>query len=175
MNETSKEKLNLILERLKKDKKTAVIIMLAFLGILLIYASEFVQDDEYLPENNNSQIMYSDNDLKAELEALISKIDGVGKTAVMITYDGTAENIYALNMTEQADGNNIKKDEEYLIIDSGSSEDGLLLKKVYPRVTGVAVVCDGGSDPVVKNEITQLLKALYNISSNSISISEMNS
>ncbi len=175
MDETREKKIYLFLEKLKKDKKTAFIILVAFLGILLISLSEFVPDNEAVSENTYSQSVCLNNDAKAELEDIISKIDGVGKVSVMITYEGTEENIYALNMTEQSNVNDVKRDEEYLILDKGNDEDGLLVKKVYPRVTGIAVVCVGGGNPAVKNEITHMLKALYNISSNSISISEMNS
>ena len=91
----------------------------------------------------------------------------------MITFEGTSESIYANNIYEQNDEGRVKTENEPLILDKGNIEDGLLLKEIYPRVTGVAVVCEGGSNPTVKNEVTLMLKALYGISSNSISISEM--
>ncbi len=173
MGEINKEKLFLLFEKLKKDKKTLLIVFIGFIGILLIFFSEFLPPEENESEEKHIQSSIVDSTKKEELEHIIGKIKGVGKVEVMITYDGTSENVYANNVSEQIKDTETKKDEEHIILDKGNTEEGLLIKAIYPHVTGVAVVCEGGGSPTVKNEITQMLKALYNISSNSISITEM--
>ena len=175
MNEKYIKKLFLLFEKLKKDKRTLIIVLLGIIGILLIFFSELLPEKDNFSEEYYSQSTFNDSNEKQELENIIGKIKGVGRVEVMLNYDGTAENIYANNTSEQIKGTERKTDEEHIIIDKGSTEDGLLVRTVFPRVTGVAVVCEGGGSPTVKNNITQLIKALYNISSNSISISEMNS
>lgn len=161
--------------KLKKDKKTFFIMLIGLSGILLILFSELISSEEAENTDSISAADYSSVALKDELEQTIGKIKGVGRTKVMITYDGTPESVYASDSSEHTRGDELKRDGKHIIIDKGNTEDGLLLKEIYPRVTGVAVVCEGGGNPTVKNEITLMLKALFNISSNSISISEMNS
>ncbi len=175
MSDASIKKLFLLFEKLKKDKKTFAIVLLGVSGILLISFSELLPAEERTADKGYTQTAVTDSNEKEELESIIGKIKGVGRVEVMINYEGTAENIYANNTSQQLKDSESKTQEEHIIIDKGSGEDGLLVKSIYPRVTGVAVVCEGGGSPTVKNDITQLLKALYNISSNSISISEMSS
>ncbi len=174
MNEASIKKLFLVFEKMKKDKKTLMIIFIGLAGILLICFSEFIPVNKDAELEAYTQNSLADGSEREELEHIISSIKGVGRVEVMIKYEGTTENIYANNSSEQIKDNERKKEEDHIIIDKGSTEDGLLVKSVFPKVTGVAVVCEGGGSPTVKNDITQLLKALYNIGSNSISISEMN-
>ena len=173
MNENIKEKLFLIFEKIKKDKKSLLIAVIGLLGMLLVSASELMPDSENIQEQKQSVYSYESSDERAELERLIGEIKGAGKVSVMLTYEGTAENVYANNMSVQTNNEENRSEEEHIILDKGNTEDGLLVKSIFPRVTGVAVVCEGGGSATVKNEITQMLKALYNISSSNISISEM--
>jgi len=175
MSENNKEKLMLLFGKIKKDKKSMLIVILGLIGMVLVFLSEAVPESETVDKEKNSVYSYESRDERKELEQLIGKIKGAGKVSVMLKYEGTAENIYANNLTEQSNGEEKRREEEHIILDKGDMEDGLLLKSVFPRVTGVAVVCEGGGSSSVKNEITQLIKALYNISSSNISISEMNS
>lgn len=173
MNENSKEKLFLIFEKIKRDKKSLLIVVIGLLGMILVLCSELMTDSEIVKEDSGIKYSNEGYNERTELEHLISNIKGAGKASVMLTYEGTAENIYANNLSEQKNEKEDKREEEHIIIDKGDTEDGLLLKSVFPRVIGVAVVCEGGGSASVKNEITQMLKALYNISSSNISISEM--
>lgn len=171
MDKHIKDKFLVIAERIKRDKKLLLTVVLGLTGILMIFASEIsfseTETDSKVNEHSISK-MSSD-----ELEEIIESINGAGKTKVIITYEGTSENVYARNYSSQSKENDEKRDEEHIILDTGSDEDGLLVKKIFPKVTGVAVVCRGGNNPIVKNEITQLLKALFDIGSNNISITEM--
>lgn len=173
MNETA-ERLLKLLNRLKDDRRALLIIGISFLGVLLIFLSEVVpsgsSDDEQMKVNKEQ--VYADT--KDELVHIIGKIEGVGKTEVMVTYDGTAEKVYAYDLSEQGTDTETKREEEHIILDKGNTEEGLPVREIFPRVNGIAVVCEGGGSPKVKNEITNMLKALYGISSNNISISEMN-
>ncbi len=173
MSESSKEKLFLLFEKIKKDKKSLLIVAIGLLGMILVSVSELIPGSEAATDEKTAVYSFENNDEKSELEQIISEIKGVGKVSVMLTYEGTNENIYANNVSQQKKDTESRTEEEYIILDKGNTEEGLLVKSVYPRVTGVAVVCEGGGSASVKNEITQMLKALYNITSNNISISEM--
>lgn len=174
MSDANRKKLFLLFEKLKEDKKTLLIIAIGFLGVFLIFISEIFPEKGSEMTQLKAQNEYEFFDTGKELEQIIGKIEGVGDVEVMITYDGTSETVYAYDKSEQKNDTELKKEEEHIIIDKGNAEDGLLIKEIYPKVTGVAVVCEGGGKPTVKGEITQMLKALYGISSNCISVSEMN-
>lgn len=173
MNKSSKEKLFLLFEKIKKDKKALLIIVIGLLGMIMVSVSELMPDNNETINEKDSVYSYETDSEKSELEQIIGKINGVGKVSVMLTYEGTSENIYANNVSEQKNDNENRREEEHIILDKGNTEEGLLIKSVFPRVTGIAVVCEGGGRASVKNEITLMLKALYNLPSNNISISEM--
>lgn len=173
MNSNDGNFFRVLTEKLKKDKKSLMIILIGIAGMLLIVLSEFTGE---VPTDDNTEknpFIYNSIGDRSELETLISKIDGAGKASVIITYECSKENIYARNLSENKEEKGDKKTEEYIIVDEGDDETGLIVKEIYPKVAGVAIVCQGGDSPTVKNEITMLIKALYNISSNNISITKM--
>ncbi len=168
------EKIAPLIDKLKKDKKTLLIIVISFLGVFLIFLSEFMPSEDSEAYDSNVYDEHTDFNAKEALERIIGKIEGVGKVEVLVAYEGSAETVYASDKSEQSKASETKTEQEHIILDKGNTEDGLRLKEIYPKVIGVAVVCEGGGNPKVKNEITQMLRALFSINSNNISISEMN-
>lgn len=158
-----------LFDKLKKDKKSMLIILLGISGMLLILFSGTDTVNADATEETSAGV-YSQENISAQVKKLISDINGAGKTEVVITYENDFETVYAVNTDEKYSGNDIHTDREYIITDD---ETGLILKVLYPKVRGVAVVCQGGDDPVVKQKIYSVLSALFDISSNKISVVDM--
>lgn len=159
------------LERLKKDKKSLLTVVIGIAGMLLVLLSElpfFSGEERTASEDTNS---YYIQDLEQRTEKMISKIAGAGKVGVMLTYECAEETVWAKDISEKTDGNtggNVEQ--KHIIIDASQGETGLAVKVIYPKVRGVAVVCSGGDDPTVRSEIKALVSALFDIGSNRISI-----
>ena len=115
-----------------------------------------------------------ETELSDRLEKLLEAIDGAGKVKVMITFNTYSETVYAENSEENigADGETDTSD-EYIIIDGEDGETGLRLKIISPEIKGVAVICQGGNNPVIKEQIISVVSALFDISSNKISVAVM--
>lgn len=158
-----------ITDRIKKDKKSMLVIALGISGMLIILFSgtNETTDDTAVDINCNT---YAEDIVLKQVEELISEINGVGKAEVVITYENDFETVYAANSNEKYTGDDVHIDREYIITDD---ETGLIIKTVYPKVRGVAVVCQGGDEPVVKEKIYSALSALFDISSNKISVVDM--
>lgn len=175
MNSDENKKENLlgvirrVADKLKKDKKTLLILLLGLCGMLLILFSD-TDDAAVTAVSDKNNGTYAEDIILKQVRELISDINGVGKTEVVITYENDFENIYATNTNEQYNGDDIDIDREYIVTDD---ETGLVIKTVYPKVRGVAVVCQGGSDPAVKEKIYSVLSALFDISSSKISVTDM--
>ncbi len=171
----NKDEMKVFFERLKKDKKTLMILIIGFIGIFLVMISETGNekdaDEQYLSDSHN---IHSESELAVEVEKFIETIEGAGKVKVMLTYKSYEETVYAYDKDENTD---IKGERDfasqYIILDSGEKEDGLKLKIILPEVKGVAVVCQGGENPVIKEQIISALSALFDISSNKISVASM--
>ena len=168
-----------IFDMFQKSKRFAIIIVLCFLLIFIIIFSEMFSksNKDQIKENNKSYTNYAET-LEIKLENIISSINGAGDCKIMVTLETGEENVYA----KQAKNQNEDKSEftktldeyEYVILKSSSStEEGMLLKVVEPNIRGVAIVCRGGDDPQVKEEIISAVSAVLNIKTNKISITKM--
>ena len=168
------EELKQIFDRFKKDKKSLVIISLGIIGMLMIMLSGDGDNKKVQSDVINTQIILSEAQLADEVENFIENIAGAGKTKVILTFESYEETIYAEDKDENY-SNDGEKDinSEYVIIDNGDSEDGLKLKVISPKIRGVAVICQGGNDSIVKTQIVSALSALFDISTNKISVAVM--
>lgn len=163
------ENISTFLEKLRKDKKTIFIIMIGFLGMVLILFSPNDSEKKRAVDQVET-VNYNSDNIQDEVEAMIESIKGAGKTKVYITYESDSEHVYAMNIDEKSDGSDLHYKSEYIITDD---ENGLILKVIYPKVRGVAVICEGGGDPLVKEKIYSVISALFDISTNKISVTDM--
>lgn len=154
---------------------------MGFIGIFLIFISEF-----NFPENNNKEkdstqeSVYPNeycNSLEEKVKEIVQSIDGAGRAKVMITLSETTEYIYATNdkiVRKDTDKtNDTNRQNDYVIIDSNNKDTGLSLKTIEPKVRGVAIVCEGGDDIKVQSQIYSAVGAVLNVSTSRISISKL--
>ncbi len=159
------------LDKLKKDKKALFTVIIGITGMLLILLSELPLFSGEAKDVRSDGNEYINRSLEQETEKLISEIKGAGKVSVMLTYESSEEKVWAKDTDIKSTGEDEKNiNEKHIIIDGTDGETGLAVRVIYPRVRGVAVVCSGGDDPIVKSEIKALLSALFDIGSNRISI-----
>ena len=161
------EKLTEFIVKLKKDKKTALIIFTAILGMLLIlFSGTPAEKTEKASESKTEEMI----EWEEKLQKLLSSVEGAGRVRVMITYETSDEEVFAYNKDESFRENEEKFSSDYILVENNGSETGLKLKTVYPEVKGVAVVCDGADDPVTKEQIISVISALFDISTKNISV-----
>ncbi len=162
---------------LKNDRKKLIILIVALLGIILIVISSFEDKTVSDVEETQPQSDFSESDytaaLEKRLEETVSSLYGAGRSRVMVTLECDYETVYARDGSYSKDEASSDEKSEYIIIDSEQQEDGLVLKTVTPRVRGVAVLCEGGNDPYVCEQVSQMLSALLDLGSNSISVSKI--
>ncbi len=111
--------------------------------------------------------------LQDELESVLSKMSGVGKCSVFITFADGGETVYACDEDVSSTTEKVNTDRKYVLVSSRS--EGLVLKVYSPMVLGVAVICQGGESTRVKNDVTEVLSRTLGISADCISVKKMNS
>lgn len=167
----------------KGNKKNTVNLLVIFiLGIILMLSGnrafksknkEEINNQEY-DQNNNHIINTTLNEksfeerIEARLEALLSKVKGVGEVKVMVTLTNGREIVVATNKTLE-EKENIEKDseggerqsresksseEKIIIRDERNVDIPLILKEIEPKVEGVVIVAEGGGN----SEINEMLK-----------------
>ncbi|MCM1364064.1 MAG: hypothetical protein NC122_03230 [Faecalibacterium sp.] len=157
------------------DKKLFIIILVGVLGMLILLFSELGESEAHVQPIVEKDI---EMQMTEELTDILEKISGAGRVKVMLTFESSQESVFASDTDENVDseidgGEERKTKSEHIIIKSDNGEEGLKVKDIYPKIRGVAVVCDGGSNSVVKGQIISMISALFNINSTKISVAAM--
>lgn len=111
--------------------------------------------------------------LAAELENILSQVQGAGKVDVALTVASDGVKDYAVNSkddkreTVEKDSKGVQSTvteqstEKDLAVSGGGP---LLVEQKAPEIMGVLVVADGARDPAIKEELTDVTAALLNLS-----------
>lgn len=151
---------------LEKQNRTRLAVVLGGAAMLLLLLSELLPaTPSEIPAASASQASAYREQLEAQLQDLIGQIDGAGATTVMVTLETGEETVYA---TDTQSGQT-QSQETHVLLDDGTA---LAQTVYYPQVCGVAVVCDGGGDVRVAARITELVRALLDISSTRICVEQ---
>ena len=151
---------------LEKQNRTRLAVVLGGAAMLLLLLSELLPAKPMeIPAASASQASAYREQLEAQLQDLIGQIDGAGATTVMVTLETGEETVYA---TDTQSGQT-QSQETHVLLDDGTA---LAQTVYYPQVCGVAVVCDGGGDVRVAARITELVRALLDISSTRICVEQ---
>lgn len=127
-----------------------IIIIAGIVGIALIFLSSYIDFDG----SNNKQkdeefsVTTYSTEIESNLQTVISKIEGAGKTHVLLTMENSVEYVYLKDSTTKT-------------------------KEIEPLIRGVLVVCEGGDDPVVVQRITEAVTKSLDISTAKVCITKL--
>lgn len=155
------------------NRKTKIIVAIGLLAMLLIFLTEILPDSE--ETNADPTAAYSSADTQAykkqiekELTEILERIDGVGSVSVLATVEGTTEYIYAEEEDRSSSVESGKTDESYqnsiVLIEENGEKKALVRKIIQPKVSGVVVVCEGGDDVRISEQIYKAVSAALGIS-----------
>ena len=155
-----------------RDKVVRWLLWIGLVGMLLIALSEI------LPRRNTAEmdtVTVSGSQVEQVLEhritTLLRQVEGVGNCQVMVTLESDSQAVYAADTVSSsgADGS-ASFSEQYLTVDTDTGPLGLLLTRLQPTVKGVAVVCDGGDNPVIQDRVIQVVATAFHISERRICV-----
>lgn len=135
-------------------------------------------------ESNNNQ--FNEYNLEENLEDILSKIAGVGKVKVLVTYSETSEVVAMYNEkntsnnTEETDTNGgVRKieqtdtDKEIIYEEKNGQKTPITQKVIMPKIEGAIITAEGASDPIIKTNIIQAVSVATGISTYRIQVFEM--
>ena len=185
-----------IIKRIKeyiagKDRKKLIenAAIAVIIGVIVIIAGStvFRSSKTDIPQKSQQKSSNADDasqstlsvgdDLEMKLQSVLSQIQGVGKTDVMITYKTTRENVPAYDInknqssTEEKDsegGTRSIRQEEYdssVVFEDGSGGGKIpvILKELEPEVKGVLVVAEGAGSIEVRERILHAVTVVLDI------------
>ena len=197
-----KEKIEKLKEKLEKNGENKKIENLIVFVIILIVTiiiintiwnsndnkdkkeSEDVSGYKRLAIEDNNTATNESDDLEKKLEQILSKMEGVGKVSVMITYSQGSEIIPMQNetsksskinetdsdggtrTTEQVDSN------KEVIYSNGNKVETQTIKN--PIAQGAIVIAEGASNAMVKTNIVSAVEAITGLATYKVQVFEMN-
>lgn len=163
------------MENATKDQRGNLKILLptiaAIIGIGLLLIGNIVGKKNENNDANNTANDPSYMDAEAfatsveeKIITICREVDGVGQVRAAVTLGGGYRAIYAANSQSSANSHR----NETVLTGNGSNEKALLIGYLNPEIVGIGVVCSGGNDPVIRQNIISLVSAAFNVSTNRI-------
>lgn len=125
--------------------------------------------------------------LEGKLAAVLSKVEGVGRTEVMVTLASGSERIIEKDTDSESESvqetdsqggsrSTIHNVSSKQTVYSGGDGNGepYVTKEMTPVVEGVVVIAEGGDDAVTVQNITEAVQALFEIDTHKIKVMKSN-
>lgn len=190
-------------EKLKKmfqgKNKTENLIVLLIILIVTVVAINYIWSDNKVKENDNQTISNQtvevisnstiQDDTETKLENILSKISGVGKVKVMLTYSQSSttlpiynENSKITNTTE-SDNNggsrSISEEDNQKEVIYKEKNDGtkepITQSIISPKIEGAIIAAEGAGNDDIKADIIQAVEAATGLATHKIQVFKMQS
>ena len=146
--------------------KYVYIVLLA--GVLLMMLPETKGKEEPVQQTN---VQKEETTIQAQLENILSQIDGAGQVSVMLSISQGERIIYQTDSTySQSDNSTDSQSQTILITDSQRNETGLVHQTNPPIYQGAIVLADGADRPSVKLAIVDAVSAVTGLGSDKITV-----
>lgn len=107
-------------------------------------------------------------DLEMELSEILSKISGVGKTAVLLTEASGSDTIYQMDISQ-----NQSNSDTVIVMNKDREEIGLVKQIMPPKYKGAVIVCQGADKASVRLSVVDAVKSVTGLSSDCITVLKM--
>lgn len=190
--------MNKLKEMFKGKKKTENLLVLLVLLIIVVIAINYIWNSDEKKENNVKQESRS-NEIKQvstenikdkteeKLENILSKISGVGKVRVMITYSVSSsvtpvydETSKVSNTTENDDSGGTRtitqtENGKQIVYkeNSDGSKEPITKNTESPKMEGAIIVAEGAENIDVKTNIIEAVEAATGLATHKIQVFKM--
>ena len=132
-------------------------------GIFLILLGTSMQQSEQGESSSYTQdlatLQSCEQRLEKEIAALCNEVAGVGQSEVMVHLKSGTRVLYATDEKGKP-----------ATLGSGSSEQALPSTVLMPEIAGVAIVCRGGSSPLIQQTLTSMISTALGIPTHRVSV-----
>ncbi len=176
-------------EKIKSGRKEQILIF--FLAGVLLLVIAIPTEKGTLQETGETEAAAQRSrpaaeELEERLELILGQVEGIGRTEVMITLKSDGQQIVEKDLERQegkeesqnegnADSSSQINSNESTVYqkDSQGNEIPYVVERISPEISGVLVIAQGGGDPVIANEITEAVMALFGVEAHKIKVMKM--
>ena len=152
------------IKELTSKYKYLLLVILAGLGLMFLPAGERA-DPVSVPSEPARKVT-----IQESLEAILSKIQGVGKVQVLLTEAAGTRTEYVYDQST-SEGN--QKSDAVILTDASRAQKGLVSQVIPPVYLGAVVVCQGGDSPPVKLAVVEAVRAATGLSADKVTVLKM--
>lgn len=156
-------KLGGFIEKLGKGGWRRLVLIAGIAAIVLLFLSILTPQSEpqTVQQYTAEETAKLERELERRLTELLAEIDGVSSPQVMVTLDRTSERVFA-EESKTRSGSGENSTESTLAL-SGSGKEALETSVILPKVRGVAVVCGGAEDIVIREKVVNTAARVLDI------------
>ena len=158
------------LKGFKPSRVTVITVICAVIGLILLLFSGGGAEKKTDNDDYRSVVSYTEK-LENRVRELCLSVEGVNEVSVLLTLESGSEFVYADNIKDESREDGRSYTSDYIIIEKDDGTSPVVTCEIYPKIRGVAVVCNGGDKPALQKKLTELLSAALGISSGKIRIS----
>lgn len=184
------ERLKNLITKIKAVKHIEIIIAVIAVALMILVfsgiGSKKTAKSDNSGVNTNATVTATDvgtvTDWENRLAKILSQIDGVGETKVMITVKTTTEKITAktvsTNTSSSQNGNgsvttSTNVTESPVIVSGSGKSEPYILKEIMPEVLGVIVVAEGADSATTKLAIMRAVQTVLQVNAACVEIYPM--
>jgi stage III sporulation protein AG len=164
-------------------------VALMMLGKVFAPAKQTIKEEPApsLHEPTETAGFRAERELERRLEEAFAAVEGVGRVRVLVNLSADKETVYASDInqnesfTRENDGqggsreSRSKQSQEKMVTikDTSGMERPLVIKESTPKVTGVAIIAQGGDNAFVKDALTKAACTVIGIEANKVQVLKM--
>lgn len=166
-----------------------ILLIITVIAINMIWSKDKSQPEKeeasykVLASENSNITENTEYDLQTELEDILSKMNGIGKVDVLITYSQTSTVVpmysetESSTVTEETDSGGGTRKQESSNLNKEVITDGdnkaITQTVMLPKVEGAIVIAEGGGNATTKANIIQAVSAVTGLATYKVQVFEM--
>lgn len=166
-------------EFVKEKRSAAVMTLCGAAGLLLIMISSFVPDKKAAepvsgePPGVMTEAGEYCSATEKRLADFLGSIEGAGEVRVYLAVGSNERYVYATEGRHSRSDNKTEEEEKYVMIGGGSDKSALVETIEAPVISGAVIVCSGGADPSVREQLYKAASAALGIPTGKIYVTKL--
>lgn len=152
------------------DQYKYILIVIAAGVILLLWPTGDREQKDEAGQGAQAGDVFDLSALEEKLSQTLSKVEGAGEVTVTLSVKNGMEQVLASDRTTSVTERGSSVEEETVLVNSGGSQEAVLLTQRYPTFQGALVVCQGGDDAEIRLTLTQAVSALTGLGADRITV-----
>lgn len=156
------------IDKLRSLGKLKYALLLSAVGICILLLPQ--KENDALPASAPVSYTLQEDDLAAQLEEILSAVDGAGEVKVVLSKKNDGATMYQTDTQSINDGNRVELRAETVF----GKDSALVVSRTNPEYTGAVIVCQGGNNPSVCLALVDATSSLTGLTSDKITVLKMN-